>query len=75
LLAQLGCFASCVPVLSNRFYDVAKKRRAMINVAGVNLKKLGAGLEFLTGGFRIGNSAGSDDGDFGSANNAADQRR
>ena len=62
-------------VLSNSFHDVAKKPRATIDVAGVNLKKLGAGFEFLTGGFCIANSAGSDHGDFGFCENAAHQRR
>ena len=62
-------------ILSNSFHDVAKKPRATIDVACVNLKKLGAGLEFLTGGLCIANSTGSDHGDFGSCENAAHQRR
>jgi hypothetical protein len=61
-------------VLSNSFHDVAKKPRATIDVACVNLKKLGAGFEFLTGGLCIENSAGSDHGDFGFCENAAHQR-
>lgn len=62
-------------LLQNSFHDFAKKSWATINEAGVNLKKLGTGLEFLMGGSGIENSAGSDYGDFGFCDNAAYQCR